>query len=276
MPAVTTNGVTLHYTREGAGEQVLLVHGYLFGARWWRPQIDWLAGHFEVTAVDLRGHMDSETPDDDAGYDLWNQAEDLHGLIGALRLRPVHYVGLSMGGMIGMRLALSHPEDIRSLVLLDTSADPEDPEKAERYAAMRQVVASGELAAVTPALPPIFFVDDFITEHADIVDDWLARLVASNHMGVVRSGQAIDGRDDISGRLGEIGVPTLVIHGSEDVAIPVDRAERIAHGIPGARLEVIHAGHQSNVDRPEETSRLIRDFLVALSTGPTTPAAAAS
>jgi pimeloyl-ACP methyl ester carboxylesterase len=59
-----------------------------------------------------------------------------------------------------------------------------------------------------------------------------------------------------------------VIHGTEDVAIPTERAERIASGIPGARLETIHAGHQSNVDRPEVTSRLIRDFLITIASKP--------
>ena len=87
-------------------------------------------------------------------------------------------------------------------------------------------------------------------------------------MGLVRSGRAIDWRDDISHRLGEIHVPTLVIHGTEDVAIPVERAERIASGVPGARLETIRAGHQSNVDSPEETSRLIHDFLTATASKP--------
>jgi pimeloyl-ACP methyl ester carboxylesterase len=75
----------------------------------------------------------------------------------------------------------------------------------------------------------------------------------------------LDAREDISDRLGAIDVPTLVIHGTEDVAIPLERAERLAAAIRRARLETIRAGHQSNVDRPEETSRLIRDFLEAVS-----------
>jgi pimeloyl-ACP methyl ester carboxylesterase len=151
---------------------------------------------------------------------------------------------------------------------MDTSAEPEDPEKVERYEGLRQVVEAGQFEAVTPALPKIFFVDEFVDEHPEAVDDWVSRLLAGNHMGMVRSGRGIDSRDDISHRLGEIGVPTLVIHGTEDVAIPIDRAERIASGVPGARLATIRAGHQSNVDSPEETSRLIRDFLTAIASKP--------
>jgi 3-oxoadipate enol-lactonase len=262
MAAIHANGVRLRCLREGSGPAVLLLHGYLFGADWWRPQIDALADRFDVIAPDLRGQMSTETTEDQAGYDLWNQAEDVHGLIEALGLAPVHYIGLSLGGMIGMRLALRHPADIRSLVLMDTSAGPEDPEKAERYAAMRHVVAAGQLDAVTAALPPIFLNQDYIDGHPDAVEAWLQRLREADHMGVVRAGEGVDTRDDISGRLGEIALPTLVIHGTDDVPIPMERAEQLAAGIPGARLETVTGGHQSNVDRPEETSRLIRDFLV--------------
>jgi pimeloyl-ACP methyl ester carboxylesterase len=264
MATIHTNGVEMHYIREGRGEPVLLVHGYLFGADWWRPQMAALADRFDVVAPDLRGQMSSQTTDDQAGYDLWNQAEDVHGLIDALGIAPVHYVGLSVGGMIGMRLALRHPADFRSLVLMDTSAGPEDPEKAERYAAMRQVVAAGQLEAVVAALPPIFLTQDFIDGHPGEVEAWLQRLREADPMGVVRAGEAVDTRDDITGRLGEITVPTLVIHGTDDVPIPMDRAEQLAAGIPGARLETVSGGHQSNVDRPAETGGLIRDFLVRL------------
>lgn len=260
MPTVVGNGVTFNYVREGAGPSVLLVHGYLFGADWWRPQIDALRDRFDVVAVDLRGHHGSETTAD--GYDLWNQAADMRAVIDALDLGPVHLVGLSMGGMIGMRLALRHPELVRSLVLMDTSAAPEDRERVERYEAMMEVVAAGQLDAVLPALPPIFLADDFIAARRDDVDAWLARLAAADHMGLVRALDAINKRDDISHRLAEIRVPTLVIHGEDDVSIPVERARELAGGIPGARLELVSGGHQSNVDRPEETSRLIRDFLL--------------
>jgi pimeloyl-ACP methyl ester carboxylesterase len=264
MPTVETNGVRIHYLREGSGDPIVLLHGYIFGADWWRPQIDALRDRFDVVAVDLRGQMASETTE--GGYELWNQAEDVNGVIETLGIAPVHCVGLSMGGMIAMRLALTHPEAVRSLVLMDTSAGAEDPEKAERYEGMAQVVEAGDLAAVIPALPPIFLVDDFIADHRDEVDDWLRRLEAADHMGLVRTVRAINGRDDITGRMGEIRVPTLVIHGEEDVAIPMERAEQLAAGIQGATLRTVSGAHQSNVDRPEETSRMIREFLVEAAT----------
>lgn len=260
MATVVANGVRLRYVREGAGDPVLLLHGFLFGADAWRPQMDSLRDNFDVIAVDLRGQFGSQTTAD--GYDLWNQARDVQELITALGLSELHVVGLSMGGMIAMRLAMRYPGAVRSLVLMDTTAWPEDPELVERYEAMAQVFESGGIEAVMPALPAVFLADDFIAAHSDEVDAWLDRVRAADPTGFVRALRALNTRDDISARLYQIMVPTLVIHGDQDVAIPVERGADLADSIDGARFEITSGGHQSNVDRPDATSRLIRDFLL--------------
>ena len=270
MPRLKTNGVELYYEREGQGEPLLLVHGLLFSGESWRDQVRALSADYECITVDLRGQHRSETTDDPAGYDLWNQAEDVHGLIHELGVAPVHYAGLSMGGMIGMRLALRHPEVLRELVLVDTSSMPEDPENVERYEAFRQVVESGQLEAVLPALPVTFFCDEFIRDRDDYVQSWFALLQAGNPMGFARASRAVDERTDITDQVGAIRLPTLVIHGSEDVAIPLEKGRATAAAIPGARLEVIEgAGHQSNIDHPEEVTRLLREFLATVRAGST-------
>ena len=264
MPKITTNGVELYYERVGSGEPLLLVHGLLFSAESWRDQLDSLSAEYDCIAVDLRGQHRSEATRDPAGYDLWNQAEDVHGLIGGLGIAPVHYAGLSMGGMIGMRLALTHPEDLRDLALLDTSAEGEEPEKVERYAAMRHVMRKGELEHVLPALPPVFFADAYVTEHPEKVEAWFESLRQGDQEGFALASQMVDERDDITARLGEIDIPTLVIHGTEDVPIPVERAQALAAGIPGARLDLVAgAGHQSNMDHPDEVTALLSGWLRA-------------
>ena len=262
MPKLTTNGAELYYERVGSGEPLLLVHGLLFSAESWRDQVDALSEDFDVVAVDLRGQHRSETTTDAAGYDLWNQAEDIHGLITQLGLAPTHYAGLSMGGMIGMRIALRHPEDLRDLILLDTSARPEDPEKVERYEAMRHVMEKGELEHVLPALPPVFFADEYVTGRPEKVEEWFEALRRGNSDGFALASRGVDQRDDISDQLAVISLPTLVIHGTEDVPIPVEEAELLASRIPGATLELVEgAGHQSNMDHPAEVTRLIAGFL---------------
>jgi 3-oxoadipate enol-lactonase len=262
MPTVSTNGIEMYYERKGSGEPLLLVPGLLFGAEHWRPQADVLASDYDVIAVDLRGQYHTTTTDDQAGYDMWNQMEDVYGLIQALGIAPVHYAGLSMGGFIGMRMALKHPEALRDLILIDTQAGAEEPDKAEMYAAMRAVWRSGQFEALTGALPQSFFCDDFIANNSDQVEAWLARLRENDPEGSPRASQGVDERDDIIDRLGEINLPTLVAHGTEDVPIEIEKGELLASRIPGAKLVHIEgAGHQSNVDHPDEVTALIRDFL---------------
>ena len=262
MLTVSTNGIEMYYERKGSGEPLLLVPGLLFGAEHWRPQIDALASDYDVIAVDLRGQYHTTTTDDQADYDMWNQAEDVHGLIQALGIARVHYAGLSMGGFIGMRMALKHPEAVRDLILIDTQAHGEDEDKKAQYAAFRKLYLEGVIEPLEAALPLSFFCDDFIANHKDAVNAWFGNLLAGNHQGTVHASQGVDDRDDIADRLGEINLPTLVAHGTEDVPIEIEKAEAMASLIPRARFVRIEgAGHQSNVDHPDEVSALIGDFL---------------
>jgi pimeloyl-ACP methyl ester carboxylesterase len=268
MPTVQTNGIEMYYERKGSGEPLLLVPGLLFGAEHWRPQMDALAPEYDVIAVDLRGQYHTPTTDEQADYDMWNQAEDVHGLIQALGIAPTHYAGLSMGGFIGMRIALKHPEDLRDLVLIDTQSHSEDPDKVARYEAFRKLYLEGVMEPLRAVIPNTFFCDDFIANRDDLVQAWLDTLMGGNHQGTVRTSLAVDMRDDITHRLGEIRLPTLVAHGTEEVAIEMEKAEEMASLIPGASFERIEgAGHQSNVDHPDEVSNLIREFLAHVQTG---------
>jgi 3-oxoadipate enol-lactonase len=273
LPTVRTNGIEMYYERKGSGEPLLLVPGLLFGAEHWRPQLEVLASEFDVIAVDLRGQYHTTTTESQAEYDLWNQAEDVHGLIQALGIAPTHFAGLSMGGFIGMRIALRHPEDLRDLVLIDTQARSEDQEKLSQYDAFRQLYLQGVMEPLRAAVPLSFFCDDFIAHQDDRVQAWFDNLIAGDHQGTVRASLAVDMRDDLTERLGEIWLPTLVAHGTEDVPIEIEKAEEMASLIPGARfLRIEGAGHQSNVDHPDEVTTLIREFLVAVKSGSAAPA----
>src|ERR1700694_6316061 len=102
MPTVKTKAFDMYYERKGAGEPLLLVPGLLLGAEHWRPQMDALAPEYDVIAVDLRGQYHTTASDDQADYDLWNQAEDVHGLIQALGIATTHFAGLTMDGFIAL------------------------------------------------------------------------------------------------------------------------------------------------------------------------------
>lgn len=122
MPHISVNGVTLHYEEQGSGaETVVFVHGLLMNHRMFDAQIEVLKTNYRCIAFDLRGQGQSEVTR--SGYDMDNLTTDTAALIEALQCGPCHFVGLSMGGFIGMRLAIHHPHLLRSLSLLETSAD---------------------------------------------------------------------------------------------------------------------------------------------------------
>src|SRR5439155_24714988 len=139
----------------------------------------------------------------------------------------------------GRGVLLGHPQNPGRPLLLDTAARRAAAENVERYEGMLSVVEAGQIDAIVARLPQLFLADDFVRGHVAEVDEWLRRAVAADSHGLVRALRAVDGRDDVSPRLGEIHVPTLVIHGTEDVAVPMERAEQLAAGISGARLETV-------------------------------------
>ena len=132
MPTLQVNGAELFYDERGSGsETVVFAHGLLFDGRMFDAQVAALSGRFRCLTFDFRGQGRSAvTPD---GYDMDTLADDAAALIEALGASPCHFVGLSMGGFVGLRLASRRPELLRSLALVDSSADPEPADNLPRY-----------------------------------------------------------------------------------------------------------------------------------------------
>src|SRR5687768_12235716 len=139
MPTLQVDGATLHYEDTGgAAETVVFAHGLLWSGRMFDAQVQALRGRYRCVTFDFRGQGKSEVTAD--GYDMDTLAEDAAALIEALGCAPCHFVGLSMGGFIGMRLAARRLELLRSLVLIETSADPEPAQNAPRYRLLGRIV----------------------------------------------------------------------------------------------------------------------------------------
>lgn len=124
MPMITVNGIELFYTEQGGGDDtIVFAHGLLMDGGMWDMVAPQFADHYRVICFDFRGQGQSSNPG--SGFEITQLVEDTAAFIQAVSNKPVHYVGLSMGGMVGMPLAARHPELLRSLVLLDTSAQAE-------------------------------------------------------------------------------------------------------------------------------------------------------
>jgi len=163
MPTLELNGARIYYEDSGGpGAPVVFAHGLLWSCRLFDAQVKALRNRFRCVAFDVRGQGQSEVTD--SGYDFETLTGDAIALIEKLGLAPVHFVGLSMGGMIGMRLAARRSDLVRSLALLETSADPEPSENVPRYRRLNLVARWLGLSLVADQVMPIMFGRKFLED----------------------------------------------------------------------------------------------------------------
>lgn len=267
MPQIDLPGVRLHYVERGSGEEtVVFSHSYLVDHRHFEPQIAALEDRYRVLAYDHRDHGGSERMSEP--YDLEDVYADAVAFLEATCDGPVHFVGLSTGGFVGERLGIRRPDLLRSLVLMDTSAEAEPWPSRLKYHLMLAVLPWLGFRPLIGETMTAMFGSRFLRDPArrEEREEWKARIMAGEPAALVRFGRAIFSRDSVQQELGRISVPTLVVVGEHDRATPPARVRRLAEAIPGARLEVVpHAGHLCTVEEPEAVDALLGSFLDAQS-----------
>ncbi|MEV7398468.1 alpha/beta fold hydrolase [Aeromicrobium sp. NPDC092404] len=268
MPLVEVNGAKLNIedTEAPVGRPdaatVVFGHGLLFSGRMFDDQVDRLAPRYRCVTIDWRGQ--GRSPAADGGYDMDTLAEDAVAVIHELGLGKVHWVGLSMGGFVGMRLAARRPELIRSLSLLDTSAGPEDPEKVSQYRLLAKIYGLFGLGPVASRVKPLMFGRTYLSSPRSEpqIEAWLNEVKAAKRSGMKQAIYGVTDREPIAAELSSISSPTLVVVGADDVATPVAKAEEINKLIPGSRLEIVpDAGHSSTIEQPDAISDLLETFI---------------
>lgn len=240
-------------------------HGFLMNHSMFDVQLRALGETFRCLAFDHRGQGQSETTVN--GYDIDSLTEDAAALIRALNAAPCHFVGLSMGGFVGLRLAIRYPELLRSLTLIETSADPEPASSRFKYRIMLAIVRLFGFRPLTRMLMGIMFGNTYNKDpaHEQDRDKWVRSILAANKDGLVRTAEGILDRESVYKQLGKITVPTLIIVGDEDTATPWIRAERMRKEIPTSELVVVeHAGHSSTIEQPDTLTSIITDFLAGV------------
>ena len=217
---------------------------------------------FRSIAFDLRGQGQSEVTA--SGYDLDNLTVDTVSLIEALDCGPCHFVGLSMGGFIGMRLAIHYPQLLRTLSLLDTSADPEPKEHIGSYRLMAIIGRLFGFRPLSGRLMTILFGHDFLTdeEQKDRLEYWRQQINSNRRTGSSRAAMAVINRQGIYDRLGKITTPTLLVVGDQDVATTPIKARRIHAAIANSELVVVAgAGHSSSIEKPADVTSALQKFI---------------
>jgi 3-oxoadipate enol-lactonase len=267
MPYVRTRLGRWFYEERGGARRsvdpaIVLWPGLLFDGGMWRHQIGPLAALGRVVSFDGPGHGKSEVP---PPFSLEDNAEALADAFVELRIDRAVIVGLSWGGMLGMRMALQHPARVGALALFDTSADPEDPARALKY---RVLIAFARRfgmprALVDAQIVPLMFSQRTRFERPALVERFVRAAIGFPREGTARASLAVVvHRKDIVPRLGSIRMPTLVVCGRVDRATEPVHSERIAREIPGARLAWIDgAGHVSALEQPEAVNDVLVPFV---------------
>ena len=250
----------LNHVRAGNRQKplVVLVHAVGLDLTYWGAQIDALGTTYDVIAYDLRGHgASTPTP---AGYDLETHAADLAAIIKHAANGAAHVIGLSVGGMIAQTLALSRPDLVRSLALLDTASTFADAGRAAMEARAAATRAGGMQAVLAPTLER-WLTPAFAARRPDVVDRVTKTLLAADARVHAAMWDGI-AMLDVATRLGEIDKPTLVLVGELDPSTPVAAAEHIAARIRGSRLSVLpDLSHLSPLEGPAVVNEELLRFL---------------
>jgi 3-oxoadipate enol-lactonase len=237
---------------------VTMSHALAASLQMWEPQLPALVERYRVLRYDTRGHGGSEVPP--GPYTLEMLADDVLGLLAALGIERTHFVGLSMGGMIGQAVALKRPEALLSLVLADTSSRmPPDsgPAWDERIATAQ----NRGMAALVDGTIDRWFTAPFIERSPQVVDRIRMLIRTTAPQGFVGCSEAIR-RLNYAERLGEIRAPTLIIVGEQDMGTPVAASEFMHAAIAGSQLRVIpSAAHLSNTEQAERFNQVLARFL---------------
>jgi 3-oxoadipate enol-lactonase len=260
MPFIRAGGLVTHYDLTGpeGAEVVMLSNSLGTNFHVWDPQAAALARRYRVLRYDKRGHGLTECPDDEA-YTIAQLAQDAVALLDALAIERVHFCGLSIGGMIGQKLAAMAPDRIASLTLCDTANRIGPPQLwNDRIAAIR---AGGGVSAIAAGTLTRWFTPGFLAAHDEIGVGFAAMLSRTPAAGYIGCALAI--RDeDLAADDARIRCPTLVVVGDQDASTPIASAEALVAAIGGSRLEIIaDAAHISPIEEPERVTALLSHFL---------------
>lgn len=257
---VKANGIEMHYTLDGpeGAPVVTLSHSLATTLAMWDPQTPALTARHRVLRYDTRGHGGTEAP---AGaYSLDLLADDAVALLRALGIARTHWVGLSMGGMIGQTLALERPDLVASLALCDTSSRVPPEARPTWTDRIRTAETQGMEPLVEPTIGR-WFTPGFVSSRPEVVDPVRAMIRSTSPRGYVGCCHAISALD-LTDRLGAIAVPTLVVVGEEDLGTPVAASRAIQERIPGAELVILKsASHLSNIEQPGAFTSALTSFL---------------
>jgi 3-oxoadipate enol-lactonase len=261
MPTAAIDGIQVNYADSGGhGPALVLSHGYLMDASMFDAQVAALAPEYRVITWDQRGHGGTAA----AGpFSYWDSARDVLALLDHLGIDEAVLGGMSQGGFLSLRAAMLAPQRVRGLVLIDSQAGTEAEASRPAYEQMHQTWLDQGPGPVQEIVAAIILGpgqwDGWYAKWAEQYAEW----APDNLSQLTWPFRTLMDRDDITGRLGEVSSPALIVHGSDDAAIPVARAEQMRDALAGPTTFAVIDGapHASNVTHSGAVNAEIVNFL---------------
>jgi 3-oxoadipate enol-lactonase len=261
MPKTFINGIDLYYNLYGSGASLVLIHGLGADQTLWDLQTPRFSQDFQVIVYDLRGHGQSESPDDPYSIELF--ADDLHHFLRHLGLKKAMILGLSLGGRIALKFSLKYSQETRALILADTQSEAPEENK-------KQFLLAADMAGKEgmEKVAEMFFSRPFFQGLAKADPSRFkkekARFAQSSAIGFAQSCLAIVRMERLTAFLTEIKAPTLALAGEEDGPY-LPFLDLYAASIPQCKIvKIPRAGHISNLENPEAFNKSVYNFLNSL------------
>jgi 3-oxoadipate enol-lactonase len=251
--------VNLHYTEQGSGTPLVLLHGFPFSSAIWREQIARLSDQYRVITPDLRGHGRSPITDD--VYTMELLATDVIALLDTLDLEQAVVIGHSMGGYVALALARIAPERLLALGMVGSqaAADSEEARK-KRFDLCEEVIKRGSSAVAEVQMPrlfaPIEHEDDTVKEQVN------ALMLSTKPAALINTLKGMAARPDSTPQLSGFELPMLIVAGDKDAIIPLENSETLATLPTHCTLATIeNGGHMMMLEQPQATTLAIRQFM---------------
>ncbi len=257
MPYAQVNGQRLYYEDTGGtGPAIVFSHGLLLDGTSFAPQVAALRDGYRCITWDERGHGKTAGEKLDP-FSYYDSADDVAGLLAFLGIDSAVLAGVSQGGFLGMRCALTHPERVRALILISTQTGTDDPATLQGYRQLLDAWLANNLSdQIATTIEHILFGPGYPEAAA-----WKEKWRAMSAPNLRAAFEPLAHRDDIGDKVSAIRVPTLIIHGDADAAIPLAKAKAMQVSIPNAELVVAEGGHSVNTTNPAAVNPLIKSFL---------------
>ena len=259
MPVAEVNGQHINYEDSGGDLPVVLFsHGFLMDHTMFDAQVEALSGTYRCIRWDERGF--GSTPATEH-FSYWDSAADAIALLDHLGVDKAALVGMSQGGFLSLRAALGYPDRVAGVVLIDSEPGVDPPETLEGYKGM-----VGHWLSDEPLGDVGEFVAGLIINDADLNAEWIAKWEArrsAGETGMEFASEALLSRDDITDRIGELQMPVLSIHGTDDASITIDKAEALQAAVPNGYglIAIEGAAHAPNMTHAQPVNEAIAAFL---------------